>query len=468
MTDLYTQLVNNPVGKLIASNVGLPRPVPLERHTPGAPVLTGRALLGGAPGGRLVPEIAKVLALAEVATSTSLRTDLREAAAAADLDAAVFNPEAPDDQRFKALVYDATGITSSTALAELHAFFHPTIRRVQPSGRVVVLGTPPEQADTPKEAAAQRALEGFVRSVGKELRGGATAHLVQVDRGAEGQLASTLRFTLSPKSAYVDAQVIRVSHGAKVPTKLDWEQPLAGRVALVTGASRGIGAAIAEVLARDGAHVVGLDVPALGDDLRDVMEELGGSALELDITAEDAPEQVVAYLEKEHAGVDVVVHNAGITRDKTLGRMDEDKWGLVLAINLTAEERIDDALLEAGTIRAGGRIVCVSSMNGIAGAAGQTNYATSKAGVIGMVEAMAPVVAERGLTINAVAPGFIETAMTAAMPIGPREAGRRMNSVSQGGLPVDVAETIAWFASPASTGLNGNVVRVCGQSLLGA
>jgi 3-oxoacyl-[acyl-carrier protein] reductase len=107
-------------------------------------------------------------------------------------------------------------------------------------------------------------------------------------------------------------------------------------------------------------------------------------------------------------------------------------------------------------------------MAGIAGNNGQTNYATSKAGVIGMVEALAPELAKVGATINAVAPGFIETQMTAAMPIGPREAGRRMSSLSQGGLPVDVAETIAWFASPASTGVNGNTVRVCGQNLLGA
>ncbi len=238
--------------------------------------------------------------------------------------------------------------------------------------------------------------------------------------------------------------------------------------ALVTGSTRGIGAAIATVLARDGAHVVGLDVPALGDDLRDLMDELDGSAFELDITDVDAGEQLVTHLTAAHGGVDVVVHNAGITRDKTLGRMSADQWDLVIGINLTAEERLNDALLEAGTLRKGGRIVCVSSMNGIAGAAGQTNYATSKAGVIGMVEAMAPVVAKQGHTINAVAPGFIETAMTAAMPIGPREAGRRMNSVSQGGLPVDVAEAIAFFAKPVSGGLNGNVLRVCGQSLLGA
>ena len=148
--------------------------------------------------------------------------------------------------------------------------------------------------------------------------------------------------------------------------------------------------------------------------------------------------------------------------------MDEERWSLLMEINLSSEERIDDALLERDLLRANGRIVCVSSMSGIAGNAGQTNYSTSKAGVIGMVQSMAPVLAERRATINAVAPGFIETQMTAAMPIAPREAGRRMNSLSQGGLPVDVAETIAWFASPASTGLNGNVVRVCGQSLIGA
>ena len=148
--------------------------------------------------------------------------------------------------------------------------------------------------------------------------------------------------------------------------------------------------------------------------------------------------------------------------------MDEERWSVLLEINLSSEERINDELLSRGLLRDDARIVCVSSISGIAGNAGQTNYATSKAGVIGMVESMAPVLAERNVTINAVAPGFIETAMTAAMPIGTREAGRRMNSMSQGGLPLDVAEAIAWFASPASAGLNGNVVRVCGQSLLGA
>jgi 3-oxoacyl-[acyl-carrier protein] reductase len=137
-------------------------------------------------------------------------------------------------------------------------------------------------------------------------------------------------------------------------------------------------------------------------------------------------------------------------------------------VNLTSQERINDALIENDAIKPGGRIVTVSSMSGIAGNRGQSNYATTKAGVIGTVDALAPVLAEQGGTINAVAPGFIETQMTGAMPIGTREAGRRMSSLAQGGLPVDVAETIAWFANPASAGVNGNTVRVCGQNLLGA
>jgi 3-oxoacyl-[acyl-carrier protein] reductase len=148
--------------------------------------------------------------------------------------------------------------------------------------------------------------------------------------------------------------------------------------------------------------------------------------------------------------------------------MPEERWTQLMEINLSSEERINDALLDGKLLRPNGRIVGVASMAGIAGNNGQTNYAASKAGVIGMVESLAPELAKRQATINAVAPGFIETQMTAAMPIGPREAGRRLSSLSQGGLPVDVAETIAWFASPASTGVNGNVVRVCGQSLLGA
>jgi 3-oxoacyl-[acyl-carrier protein] reductase len=445
MSDRYAQLVNSRIGGFIAGNVGLPKPVELDRYEPGEPLIRGEVLLGAAPGERLLDAITRVLEDADV----TIRTVGENVASA------------------KALVFDASGIKDSTQLRELWEFFHPKIRAVETSGRVIVLGIPPEGCESPREATAQRALEGFTRSVGKEVRRGATAQLVYVAPGAEDQLASTLRFLLSPRSAYVSGQVVRITPSERRP-ELDWERPLVGRVALVTGASRGIGAEVARVLARDGAHVVGLDIPPLADDLERLVGEIGGSWIAADITDEAAPALIADRLSGEHGGVDIVVHNAGVTKDKTLGRMDEERWSMLLDINLSAEERINDALLERDLLREDARIVCVSSISGIAGNAGQTNYGTSKAGVIGMVQSMAPVFGERAATINAVAPGFIETAMTAAMPIATREAGRRMNSLAQGGLPVDVAETIAWFASPASAGLNGNVVRVCGQSLIGA
>jgi 3-oxoacyl-[acyl-carrier protein] reductase len=250
------------------------------------------------------------------------------------------------------------------------------------------------------------------------------------------------------------------------PAEVD--RPLAGRVAVVTGAARGIGAAIADTLARDGATVVAVDIPAAGEALARVANRTGGSALQLDITAPDAAERLLAHLRERHGRVDVVVHNAGITRDKLLANMDADRWNAVLAVNLRAQLAINDALLASDVLSDTGRIVCISSTSGIAGNRGQANYAASKAGVIGMVRALAPRLAERGATINAIAPGFIETEMTGKMPLGTREAGRRINSLRQGGLPVDVAETVGWLAQAESGGVTGQVVRVCGQSLLGA
>jgi 3-oxoacyl-[acyl-carrier protein] reductase len=344
----------------------------------------------------------------------------------------------------------------------VHAALHPVVRSVAASGRVVVLGAPPDPADH-HQAAAQQALEGFARSLGKEIGRGRTVNLVRLTDAPSAE--STLRFLLSPKSAYVSGQVVEVGAG-QVTAPEDWARPLAGRTALVTGAARGIGEAVAETLARDGARVVVLDVPGAEPDARRVAERLGGTALALDITAADAGERIARALPD---GLDVLVHNAGITRDRRLVNMPAERWSSVLDVNLASVLRTTDALLAAGAVRPGGRIVATASIAGLAGNAGQTNYGASKAGVVGLVRSLAPrALDEHGVTVNAVAPGFVETRMTAAIPLLIREAGRRMNSLAQGGLPVDVAETTAWLAHPASGAVNGQVVRVCGQSLLGA
>ncbi|EHU2509585.1 3-oxoacyl-ACP reductase [Acinetobacter baumannii] len=463
MTDQYQAFTQSPIGKFVVKNLGLPSPVVLERFESAQPVVKGAVLVGAAPSSVLSGAIAQVLSNIHADSYVGNNVALQQEAAKVGLNLRPFNA-GDKESKFKAVVFDASGIQNSEQLNELYKFFNPIARQVATSGRVIVIGTTPETAKTVKQAIAQRALEGFIKSVGKEFKKGITAQVVYVDEGAAANLESTLRFLLSPRSAYVSGQVIRVSKADVVD--VDWAKPLAGKTALVTGASRGIGEAIAHVLARDGAHVICLDVPQQQADLDRLAADIGGSTLAIDITAADAGEKIKAAAAKQ-GGLDIIVHNAGITRDKTLANMKPELWDLVININLSAAERVNDYLLENDGLNANGRIVCVSSISGIAGNLGQTNYAASKAGVIGLVKFTAPIL-KNGITINAVAPGFIETQMTAAIPFAIREAGRRMNSMQQGGLPVDVAETIAWFASTASTGVNGNVVRVCGQSLLGA
>ena len=439
MGDRYTDFVNGRFGRTLAQRLGLPRPVELRRYEPGQPMLVGPALVAG------VGEPAAVIDTALTDSATSHQAS---------------------DERLGAVVFDACAATDPGQLEAFREVVAPALKRLLPCARVVVLGRPPESAGTAAAAAAQRALEGIVRSVGKELRAGATANLVLVAEGAETAAESTLRFLLSARSAYVDGQVVRIGP-AELPAT-DWRKPLQGKVAVVTGAARGIGEAIADVLARDGATVVAVDVPAAGQALAAVANRVGGTALQLDVTSPDAGRRIAEHAHGRHGGLDVVVHNAGITRDKLLVNTDADRWGSVLAVNLESQLRIDDVLLGEGGLSDGGRVVSLSSTSGIAGNRGQANYAASKAGVIGMVQARAREVADRGTTYNAVAPGFIETVLTARIPLATREVGRRINSLSQGGLPVDVAETVAWFAQPASAGVTGQVVRVCGQSQLGA
>lgn len=205
MADRYQQFTKTPLGKFVVPKLGLPSPATLRRYQPGQPALEGPALLGAAPGGRLEKKVRDQLADAGITVVTT------------------------SGDRHAALVFDATGVTEPGRLREVYDFFHPVIRSVGPSGRVVILGTPPEQVEG-RERIAQRALEGFVRSVGKELKRGATAQLVYVAEGAEDATESTLRFLLSAKSAFVDAQVIRIGAEGKTATApTSWEKPSPAR-----------------------------------------------------------------------------------------------------------------------------------------------------------------------------------------------------------------------------------------------
>ena len=376
--------------------------------------------------------------------------------------------EAPEGERVDAIIFDGTGLESPDDLRQLYDFMHPWIRRLNRSGRVVVIGRPASDAKKPSRAATRAGLEGFTRSVAKEIgANGSIANSVFVEEGAESRLGPLLRFLLSPRSAFISCQPFHVTNLAKGDEAPD-THVLGGKVALVTGAARGIGEATAEILAAEGAHVVCLDRPADDGPCSKVAQRIGGSVLLVDITDEDAPARIVNDLKERFGGVDVVVHNAGVTRDKTLGRMKPDAWDMAVDINLGAVVRITERLLENDVLRQGGRIVCLSSVSGIAGNRGQTNYSAGKAGIVGFVEALAPRVAKKGITVNAIAPGFIETRLTNAMPVAIREVARRMSAVGQGGKPEDVGQAITFLSTPGAVGLTGETVRVCGGALVGA
>lgn len=454
MSDYLVRLAQQPAVRNLIKTVGLPTPQTLARAQ--APYteefLGGRKLLFGAGSN----------ATAAQKVNTALK------ATGADVERSDV-PEPGDDERFNALVFDATGMADASELKNLYNFFHPVVRKLSANARVVVLTSTPESAGTVAAAAAARAVEGFVRSLGKEIgRKGATANLLYVEPGAESRVAGPLRFFLSDYSTFVDAQPVTVTAAGKAPRSIPKTRVLKDKVALVTGGARGIGAATAKRLAAEGAHVVCLDIPQDETTLNETVAEFDGTALPLDITDDKAPREIVDFFNSKFGGVDIVVHNAGVTRDKTLGNMPDHLWDMVLSINLQAILAVDAAMDEAKLINDHGRVTCLCSIGGIAGNTGQTNYGATKAGLIGFVERRGSQARDRGICVNAVAPGFIETRMTAEMPFGLREAGRRLSSLSQGGQPRDVAEMITFFSTPGASGVSGNVVRVCGQSLIGA
>jgi 3-oxoacyl-[acyl-carrier protein] reductase len=461
MTDLLARVARNRTARRVISALELPLPLPavLERgHGP----WTRRELDGRAVGliGFGNPTVAEPIArmLAEAAAHAHL-VGVNGARAAFDAagEAFAIPPVTDSEAPLDGLVIDATAHVTPSGLAEVHADLHRLVRRLNSCARVVVLARP--AGTDPLAAATSMALEGLVRSTAKELgRRGTTAQLITIERGAEASAAAILRFILSRRSAFVTAQPLRAT-----PTtgSLEYVGSLDGKVALVTGAARGIGEQVARRLADEGAHVICVDRPADEAALASVANSIRGTLLVADVrdTA-----RIVEAVRARHRAVDIIVHNAGITRDRMLVNLKPEDWKQVLDINLIAVTDLTTALPLAD----GGRVICLSSVAGIAGNVGQTSYAASKAGLIGYVRALSAQLAPRKITVNAVAPGFIETRMTAAIPLMIREAGRRLSALGQGGDPVDVAEVITFLSQPAGAGITGSVVRVCGGALIGA
>jgi 3-oxoacyl-[acyl-carrier protein] reductase len=474
MGDFLLDVAQNPQARALIKSLGLPIPLPerLARDRgpwTAAPLRDRTVLVGGAASAPLLGVIAECLA---PAGADSFVDGAKERLAPFAAPGETFGRPAREASalgeraRVDALVFDASGLESAAALHELYEFFHTYAKRVARSGRVVVLGRVTSGA-TPERAAVGAALEGFVRSLAKEIgRLGATANLVLVEAGAEARVGAVLRFVLSPRSAFVTAQPIVVSSRARGGAEPPTVRSLEKKTALVTGAARGIGNATARLLAQEGAHVLCLDRPADDAATSQLAREIGGTPMLVDMSAPDAPARIVAAV-SARGGVDVVVHNAGITRDKTLARMSAELWDQVIDVNLGAVIRTTEELAK-GSLKDGGRIVCLSSIAGIAGNVGQTNYGASKAGIIGYVRALAEQLADRGITVNAIAPGFIETRLTAAIPVAIREVARRMSALGQGGLPEDVAQAIVFLATPGAQGITGRTLRVCGGSLVGA
>jgi 3-oxoacyl-[acyl-carrier protein] reductase len=474
MSDFLLDLGQNPRARRLIKSLGLPIPVPqkLDRAAgpwQARPLADKVVVFGSAKGGSLAPIVAKTLvqAGADPYLTNGDGPAFREAGEAYGRPAHKIDTDALDEKfRPHALVFDATAIADTTGLRALYDFFNPLVPTIGKCGRVVLLGRPPESVKTAEGAAAQAALDGFVRSLSKEIgKKGATAQVIYVADGAEAHVEGPLRFVLSERSAFVSGQPISLTRGAAIAP--EWVRPLDGKVALVTGAARGIGAETARLLAAEGAKVVCLDRPTDDEPASRVAREIGGFPLLVDVTDENAPDIISDELQRRFGGVDIVVHNAGITRDKTLARMKGEYWDQAIGVNLTAVAKITAALAD-GVLRDGGRIICLSSVAGIAGNVGQTNYAASKAGVIGLVRQLASTLGPKGITVNAIAPGFIETRLTAAIPVMIREVGRRLSSVGQGGQPQDVAEVITFLATPGASGINGQVIRVCGGAFIGA
>ena len=241
---------------------------------------------------------------------------------------------------------------------------------------------------------------------------------------------------------------------------------LSGRVALVTGASRGIGAAIAAALAGAGATVIGTATSSNGADAISAALGAGGRGAVLNVADEDSVTALLKDIQEKEGAPTIVVNNAGITRDNLLMRMKADEWDAVISTNLTGIYRVCKASLRGMMKAKGGRIINIASVIGIMGNAGQANYAAAKAGIIGFSKSLAREVGSRNITVNVVAPGFIDTDMTQVLPEAQRESMLQQVPLARLGDVSDIADSVAFLASDSAGYITGETLHVNGGMLM--
>ncbi len=446
MSDFFLSLSRNTLARKVVKQTGLPIPLPQVLKRERAPwahtTLSGKEFaIGGYESRGFYGQLAGALQDAGAVISG-------------------------DPSKVDGLLFDASSLESPESLTDLYQFFHPRIGKLKPCAHVLIVSKTTKGSGNPVTVATQDALAGFVRSLGKELGSrGVTVNLLVADEGID--FGGVVRFLLSGHASYITGQVVTAS-GHKTASGR-YEKLLDGKTILVTGAAQGIGAAIARRAAAEGAKILLLDRPHEMTALEAMAREVHGTIIPVDLLKEDAVVQTVRKL-REFAPVHGVVHNAGVTRDKTLFKMKSDAWDSVLNLNLGVPVAMTEMMMskEHDFVSAkDASFVFLSSVGGIAGNPGQTNYGATKAGLIGYARGWSESERCGQMRFNCVAPGFIETRMTQAMPVAVREVARRFNSLKQAGEPDDVAQAVTFLLSDVSACINGETIRVCGQNLIG-
>ena len=359
------------------------------------------------------------------------------------------------------LVVDMRKVDCHESLKEQIFNLRNELKKLRPNAKVLLIGLS-EKECSGKTSLLQRALVGFTKSLAKEIgRSAKTVSLIRIPNGLDlADIPLIVSFFTSGRSAFITGQVLSVEGSGS-------DGSLKGKVCLVTGGAGGIGLATVKRLAAESAQVIIVDLPSMKDSISSFVSD-NISFIGADLTNAEDLKSLVNQIGQQYGKVDVLANNAGITRDRTLSKMSEKEWDQLIAVNLMAVVGLTDSLLSNDLISRGGSIINTSSISGIAGNFGQTNYTATKAALIEMAKVYSEDLREMHISVNAIAPGYIETDMVKTMPLMTRIMAERITCLAQAGRPEDIAEAMAFFAHPASRGVNGQVLRVCGGSFLGA